>query len=485
MPESMNRRRRTLVLAVCCMSLLLAGLDVTAVNVALPAIHASLNAPISGLQWTVDGYTLAVAVFLILSGSTADRFGRRRVFQAGLAVFTLSSLACSLAPGLAWLVGFRAMQGVGASMLNPVALSILTNTFTEPKERARAIGIWGGMFGLSLALGPVLGGLLVAVAGWRSVFWINLPFGAAAIVLSRLLIPESRAERARRVDPIGQVLVVVALVSTVYGIIEGLRHGFGALTLGAVAFAALAAYETRRDQPLIDPAFFRSVPFTGSVIAAIAGFVAFSGYLFLNTLYLQDARGYSPLHAGVATVPMALATAVGSPISGRMTAAFGPRRPLVAAGCLVAAAAVLLTRVTSATDPVLPVVVGVVFGAGFGLVNAPITNNAVSGMPRSQAGVSAAISSTGRQVGNSLGVAVLGSIVSAHGTEPGAGTGFTSASHIGWWVVVGCGLVIASLGALTTTRRAVATAERVGARFGAEDLPKPVRTVEERRPVVA
>jgi EmrB/QacA subfamily drug resistance transporter len=393
------------------------------------------------------------------------------VFQAGLAVFTAGSLACSLAPGLPWLIGFRVAQGVGASMLNPVALSILTITFTEPRQRARAIGVWGGAFGLSLALGPVLGGSLVAAAGWRSVFWINLPFGVAAIALTALVIPESRAERPRRPDPVGQTLVIVALVAIAYAIVEGAHRGYGSplivglFAVGAGASAAMAVYERRRDEPLIDPVFFRSVPFTGSVIAAVAGFVAFSGYLFLNTLYLQDARGYSAMHAGLVTLPVAVATAIGSPVSGRMTAAHGPRRPLVAAGCLMAVAAVLLTRVSPTTQLWFPIVAGVLFGAGFGLVNAPITNSAVSGMPRAQAGVSAAISSTGRQIGNSLGVAVLGSVIAAHGTAHG---GFTSASHVGWCVIGGCGVLIASIGLATTTRRALASAERVGAGLSAE-----------------
>jgi MFS family permease len=190
-----SHRRRLLILAICCMSLFIFGVDVTIVNVALPSIQHDLHAPVSGLQWTVDAYTVVVASFLILAGSTADRFGRRRVFQIGLATFTLGSLLCSLAPGLGWLVAFRMLQAVGGSMMNPVAVSIITNTFTDPRERARAIGIWGGVFGLSIAAGPVLGGLLVAGVGWRGIFWVNIPIGLAAIVLTALFVPESRAAR--------------------------------------------------------------------------------------------------------------------------------------------------------------------------------------------------------------------------------------------------------------------------------------------------
>src|SRR5215469_11397875 len=184
------------------MSLFIFGVDNTIVNVALPSIQRDLHAPVSGLQWTVDAYTVVVASFLILAGSTADRFGRRRVFQIGLATFTLGSLLCSLAPGLGWLVAFRMLQGVGGSMLNPVALSIVTNVFIERRERARAIGVWGAVFGLSMALGPIAGGALVETVGWRGIFWVNVPVGVAAIILTALYVPESRAARARRPDPV-------------------------------------------------------------------------------------------------------------------------------------------------------------------------------------------------------------------------------------------------------------------------------------------
>jgi len=209
--SGLSRRRRYLVLAICCLSLFIVGLDATIVNVALPSIGRELHAPLSGLQWTIDAYSLVLASLLMLSGSTADRVGRRRTFQAGLALFTLGSLLCSVAPGLGWLVAFRMLQAVGGSMLNPVAMSIITNTFTEPAERARAIGVWGGVFGLSMAMGPVVGGALVEAVGWRGVFWVNIPVGIAALVLTALFVPESKAPRPRRPDPFGQLLVIVLL----------------------------------------------------------------------------------------------------------------------------------------------------------------------------------------------------------------------------------------------------------------------------------
>src|SRR5215472_200688 len=296
LPE-LSRRRRYLVLAICCLSLFIVGLDMTIVNVALPAIGRDFHASVSGLQWVIDAYLLVIASLLMLSGSTGDRIGRRRVFQAGLAIFTLGSLACSLAPGLGWLVAFRALQAVGGSMLNPVAMAIVTNTFTEPGERARAIGLWGSVFGLSVALGPVVGGALVDSVGWRGVFWMNIPIGIAAVVLTALFVPESRAARGRRPDPFGQMMIFMLLAAVTYAIIEGPAYGWASariLACFAVAAAALAGfawYEPRRAEPLLDLRFFRSLPFSGAALTAITGLAAFAGFLFLITLYLQDVRG--------------------------------------------------------------------------------------------------------------------------------------------------------------------------------------------------
>src|SRR5215475_11929172 len=318
----MTYGRRMLILAICCMSLLIVGLDSTIVNVALPSIQRELHASVSGLQWIIDAYTLVLASLLMLSGSTADRIGRRRTFQTGLAVFTLGSLLCSLAPGLGFLVAFRMIQAVGGSMLNPVAMSIITNTFIEPRERARAIGIWGGVVGLSMALGPLAGGLLVESVGWRGIFWVNIPVGIAAIVLTALFVPESRAPRARRLDPVGQVLVILLLASLVYGLIEGPGRGWtsagivACFAIAAAAFVALIGYERRRPEPLIDVRFFRSAPFSGAIAIAICAFATLGGFLLVNTLYLQNVRGYSPLLAGAYTLPMAAMTAVFSPLSG-------------------------------------------------------------------------------------------------------------------------------------------------------------------------
>src|SRR6201999_1586628 len=224
---STSNRRPWLILCICCMSLLIVGTDSTIVNVALPSIRQDLHASLSGLQWAVDAYTLVIASFLLASGSTADRFGRRRVYQTGLALFTVGSLLCSLSTSVTELVIFRCVQALGGSMLNPVALSIISNTFTERRARARAMGIWGAVFGISLALGPVIGGVLVTDVSWRAIFWINIPIGAAAIVLPRPFVPEPRAGVARRFDPWGQLLVIAFLATLTYGVIEGPSAGWG------------------------------------------------------------------------------------------------------------------------------------------------------------------------------------------------------------------------------------------------------------------
>ncbi len=473
MPD-LTARRKTLILAICCMSLLIVGMDGTIVNVALPSIRTDLGASVSGLQWVIDAYTLTLASLLILSGSTADRIGRRRTFQIGLASFTLGSALCSLAPNLTLLVVARIVQAIGGSMLNPVAMSIITNVFTERRERARAIGIWGGVVGISMGLGPVIGGLLIQTVGWRWIFWINIPIGIAAIVLARLFVPESKAPRARRIDPVGQILVIVMLGTLTYAIVESSRLHWGSAELWSIiavsvlALIALLLYEPRRKDPLIELRFFSSAPFSGATVIAICAFGAFSGFLFLNSLYLQEVRGFSALEAGFTVLPMALMTMIFAPLSGRLVAAGRTRLALVGAGTAMSIAAAGLTVMTQTTS--VPYLIGcyVVFAIGFGLVNAPITNTAVSGMPISQAGVAAAVASTSRQIGATLGVAVIGSVLAAgavsaaaSGGGSGQAAGIVSSAETAWWIVTGCGLAVIFLGVLTTGPWARSTVGRV------------------------
>jgi EmrB/QacA subfamily drug resistance transporter len=447
------------------------GIDVTIVNVALPSIQRALQASVSGLQWTIDAYTLVVACLLMLSGSLADRFGRRRVFQIGLAAFSLGSLLCSLAPSLGCLIAFRGLQAVGGSMLNPVAMSIIANTFTDDAGRAKAIGLWGSVAGLSLASGPVLGGLLVSGLGWRSIFWINVPVGLIAIVLTQRFVPESRAEQPRRLDPPGQLMVIALLGCLTAGIIEGPRSGWGSapiVALFAVAVLAaivLVALESRRREPLVDMRYFRSAPFSGAALIGVVALATLGGFLFLNTLYLQDVRGYSALHAGLFTIPMAAMLGVFSTVSGRLVASRGPRLALTVSGGLIAVAAILFIGLTAHTAVWYLIVAYLAYGAGAGLVSAPITNTALSGIPRDQAGVAGAIASTCRQTGAAVGVAVTGAIIAANSA------GFMHASRTAWAVVAGCGAMVALLGTVSTGRWALATAGRNGVRLATDLIP--------------
>ena len=464
-PAQQPEGRRWLVLGICCMSLLIVGLDTTIVNVALPAIHRSLQASVAGLQWTIDAYTLVLASLVILVGSTADRVGRRRIFQIGLVGFSAGSLLCGLAPSLPLLIAARVIQATGGSMLNPVAMSIIRNVFEEPRERARAIGMWGAVFGLSMALGPVIGGALVDSVGWRAVFFVNLPIGLAAIILTALFVPESRSPHARRLDPVGQLLVIGALASLTYAIIEGPRSGWtsaeilGLFVCSAACTAVLIVYELRRAEPLIEIRFFRSAPFSGANAIAVLTFAALGGFLFLNTLYLQDVRKLSPLDAGLYMLPMAAMLLVFAPLSGRMVGRFGARPSMIAGGAAMALAALMLTGLSSASA--WPYLLGsyVVFGIGFGLENPPITNTAVSGMPGTQAGVAAAIASTSRQVGMTLGVAVIGAIAGGS-VAAGIGSGFASATHPGWWIITALGALIVVGGFASTGPWAQGTARR-------------------------
>ena len=473
--HELSRNRRVGVLLISSMSLFIVGLDITVVNVALPSIGRELDAGISGLQWIVSAYTLVIASLLLFSGSTADRIGRKRTFVIGLTIFSLASVLCSLASTVGLLVAFRVLQAVGGSMLNPVAMSIITNTFTDPRERAQAVGVWGAAFGVSLALGPIVGGALVSSLGWRSIFWINAPVGLAAIALTLRFIPESRAPRPRRFDPVGQLLVTVLMATLTYGIIEAPSLGFSSpailavFSTSAAALLALLLYEPRREDPLVDLRFFRSIPFTSSIVISVASFVVFGGFLFLSTLYLQEVRDLSPAKAGLYIVPTAVVTLLVSPLSGRMVARRGPRLPLLISGASFVTACALLVDVDPVTPFPLLFAAFAVLGLGLGFVNTPITTAAVSGMPRAQAGVAAAIATTSRQFGLTLGVAVVGAIVTSRFGDA-ATAELSTASHAAWWTLTACGGLVLLLGVIGTTARANRSARRTAAALNPEAL---------------
>jgi EmrB/QacA subfamily drug resistance transporter len=435
-------RRKLLVLATCCLSLLIVSMDSTIVNVAIPAIRDDMHAPMPRLQWIIDIYTLTLASLLMLSGAAADRYGRRRVFRIGLVIFAVGSLLCSLAPTIETLIGARFLQAVGGSMLNPVAMSIITQVFTGKVERARAVGIWGAAIGISMALGPMVGGGLIDLLGWPSVFWINLPICLLAVVLTTIFVPESKSDTVRGIDPFGQVLAIIFLFTLVFGLIEQIPAVF---VVSAVAFATFLRHESRRTDPFIDLRFFRSVPFASATVIAVFAFAALGAFLFTCSLYLQTVRDYSAVHTGLLYMAMAVAMLICSLLSGRLIGRYGTRPSLVSGGVAMTLAAVLLTRLDPNTPVWLLICIFAIFGTGFGMVNVPITTAAVSGMPLDRAGAAAAVASTSRQVGASIGVALCGAL-----TVAGL-----------WWLIAGFTVGIAILGIVANTRWAERSRERV------------------------
>lgn len=485
--DAVETVRPRLVLAICCLSLLMAQLDSTIVNVALPAIRLEFGASLASLQWIVDAYTLVVGSFLMLGGSLADRYGRRRVFQTGMALFTLGSLLCSVAPDMRWLIAARVVQALGGSMLNPVAMSIITHTFSDPKERAKAVGVWTAVAGISMGLGPLAGGFLTQTVGWRANFWVNLPFGLAAMLLSARYVPESRAARPRRADPAGQILVLTTLATLTWGVIEGPREGWhspriaGCFVVAALALGTLLLHEARRREPMLDLRFFRSAPFSCATLLAMSSICAYACFLFLNSLYLQEVRGFAPFTTGLCMFPMALAIMALSPLSGHLLNARGPRLPILACGVATMLGALVMTRLDAAMPLAVLLGMSVLFGAGFGLVNAPITTAAVSGMPIAQAALAAAVASTSRQIGAVLGVAIAGAITQA---GMASGLDFAAATHPVWWVVAGLGAAIVALGIVASSPWAARTARRVAHLLvepGQSDAPRESVPAADRR----
>ncbi|OBB61926.1 MFS transporter [Mycobacterium sp. 852013-51886_SCH5428379] len=471
-----SARRKAIILVSCCLSLLIVSMDATIVNVAIPSIRSDLSASSSQMQWVIDVYTLVLASLLLLAGATADRIGRRRTFHIGLAVFAVGSLLCSLAPNIETLIAARFLQAVGGSMLNPVAMSIITQVFTGRVERARAIGVWGGVVGISMALGPIVGGVLIEYVDWRAVFWINLPICALAIVLTAVFVPESRSVAMRDVDPVGQLLGMAFLFGLVFVLIEGPGLGWGSPVVIAIAVAAVLAllaflrYESRRRDPFIDLRFFQSIPFASATAIAVCAFASWGAFLFMMSLYLQGQRGFSAVHTGLIYLPVAVGALVFSPLSGRLVGRFGARPSLLVAGTLITAATVMLIGLSATTPVWWLLIVFAVFGIGFSMVNAPITNAAVSGMPTDRAGAASAIASTSRQVGVSLGVALCGSVAGA--ALANEGVDFAAAARPLWLVFTGFGLVILALGVLSTSQRGLRSAERLAPLIAAGDAER-------------
>jgi len=414
---AVDRRTKLLTLGAMCFALFMAMLDNTVVNVALPNIQRHLGSGVSGLQWIIDAYTLVFASLMLSGGTLGDIFGRKRFFLIGLSVFTTGSLLCGVAPSLAILIAGRAVQGLGAAALMPGTLSILTNTFHDPRERAQAIGIWAGVSGLALALGPLVGGALVDRFGWQSVFFLNVPIGVIALAVALLAVTESKNPEGRRLDLPGQALAIVALGSLTYALIEANNYGWTSATIvalfvtAAVAGVAFLWVEMRSSSPMLQLKFFRNPTFAAA--AACAGIISFGmfGMFFFMTLFFQSVQGYTPFQAGLRTMPATGMIVIVAPLAGRLAGRIGSKLPMAVGLALNAASMIIFTSIDAGTSyshiwpPLL------LAGVGMALVMTPMTAAVMSAVPRERAGMASATSNASREVGGVFGIALLGAIV--------------------------------------------------------------------------
>ena len=435
------------ILLACSFAFVIVQLDVTIVNVALPRIAADLDAHVAQLQWVVDAYTLGFAVFLLSAGALGDKTGPRRAFLAGFVLFTLASLACALAPTALALNLARAVQGVGAALLVPSSLAILNATYGHDKPLlAKAVGWWTAVGGVSIAAGPVLGAALLELAGWRSIFWVNVPLCAAGFVLTWRAVAGSGGRDPRRAfDWPGQVLAVVALTAFVGAVIEvqalGLLHP---LVLGGLALAALAGMlfvlaQSRSAAPMLPLSLFASGVFSGAVVFGMLVNFAYYGVVFIFSLYLQQLRGMSAMHAGLVFLPLTGPFILSNLVSGKVVARHGTRWPMVVGALVAATGYGLLALAGIAADaPVAAMVPGLVLiPAGMGLAVPPMTTSILSAVAPRMAGTASGVLNAARQVGGALGVAVYGALAAS----PVAADAIAGTRHA---VLVSCALLLAA-----------------------------------------
>jgi EmrB/QacA subfamily drug resistance transporter len=414
------QRRRWSILGVLCLSLFVIVVDNTIVNVALPTISRELGASTSQLQWVVDAYSLVFAGLLLAAGSLGDRFGRKGALQLGMVAFAVCSVLAGLAQTPEQLIAARAAMGIGAALIFPATLAILTNVFTDPSERAKAIGAWAGVTGLAVALGPVTGGWILEHFAWGAIFLVNLPIAAVALLLGRAFVPTSRDPDAPRLDPVGFVLSIVGVVAVVWATIEAPTYGWtsptilGAYVFGAVVLVTFVAWERRSTHPMLDVQVFSNARFSAASISVAFAFFALFGFIFLITQYFQVVRGYNTLSAGVHTLPFAVAVGITSPLSARLALRIGTKA-VVAGGLAVMGVGFVVASTNGIDTPYWgPVVLAMVLiAAGLGLATAPATESIMGSLPVGKAGVGSAVNDTTRELGGTLGVAVLGSVFSS------------------------------------------------------------------------
>ena len=411
--------RRWQILAVLCVSLFVIVMDNTIVNVALPTLARELDAGTSSLQWIVDAYTLVFAGLLLAAGGLGDRFGRKGALLAGLALFGAFSAAGAFASTTEQLISARAVMGVGAALIFPTTLAIVVNVFTEPRERAAAIGIWTAIAGVGVALGPISGGWLLEHFSWGSVFLVNVPVTVAGIVGTLVLVPRSRDPRAPRLDLPGLALSIAGVTLLVWSLIEAPSHGWiSATTIGGIAGAAVLLavfswWERRVPAPLLDVNLFRNMRFTAASLAITLGFFALFGFIFLVTQYLQLVKGYSALQAGVRTLPFAIAMVVAAVSSPKVVQRIGTKLVVAAGLALMAGGFAIASTNDASTSYSVIASAMVLMGFGLGSAAAPATESILASLPREKAGVGSAVNDTTREVGGTLGVAVLGSIMAS------------------------------------------------------------------------
>ncbi len=411
--------RRWWTLGTLCVALIVIGVDNTILNVALPSIVRDLNASGSQLQLMVDAYTIVFACLLLTAGSLGDRYGRRHALMFGLTWFGVSSALASTVSTPTQLIGARGLMGIGGAFIFPTTLSILTNTFRDPAERAMAIGIWAGVSGIGIALGPLAGGLLVEQFGWGSVFLVNLPICSAAMLLAWRFVPNTSDRAESPLDPLGALFSIVGFLFLLYGIIEGPDRGWTSpvvlisLGVGALFITLFGLWEWRNPAPMLDVRFFKNARFSAASATITLTFFGFYASTFLLTQYFQFILGYSPLKAGVLIVPTAVGLMIGSPLAPRLVNRAGTKRVVVLGLGLVTIGMACYASNSIMSNFWLGLVVRLITGLGFGITSAPVTESIMGSLPPSRAGVGSAVNDTTRQTGGALGVAVIGSIFAA------------------------------------------------------------------------